>query len=181
MKTIILIILSAATLTIQAQDYFYLYDSPTQKLDCPPSVQAVNLRDKNGDVQDYLKRGLGCLAVNTLVDSASGDTVPVSRSLSQAIIDMQAAQQASVTNDSTIPPTILNDLLMDTNTLSLIGTNRSGFGLLRYDGTKLTAAQREIYQTECIQYLTARMQLLERALRRRGVVNIAPIVNAVGK
>ena len=85
---------------------------------------------------------------------------------------IRAMQTQVVTNET---PKFFDLFLMDTNTLSLIGTNRSGYGLVRYDGTKLTAAQRETYQTECIQYLSARLQLLERALKQKGIVNIKGI------
>jgi hypothetical protein len=91
----------------------------------------------------------------------------------QAMAQLRAQQRDSVQAET---PKFFEAFTLSTNTMSLIGTNRNGFGLLRYDGTKLTAAQRETYQTECIQYLAARLQLLERELKRRGVANIKDLV-----
>jgi len=53
--------------------------------------------------------------------------------------------------------------------MAIIGTNRTGYALLRYDSSNMTAAQQRQYDRDCIQYLAARLQILEWALRKRGV------------
>jgi hypothetical protein len=175
MKQAIIIVTAMLACGTQAQDY-YLVDVQA-RTNIPAGVTGINLRDRTGDWRDYRATGLPIpSALPALVDAQSGDAVTVTGTLAQAKADLRSTQKANVVTET---PAFFQAFTMTTNTMSLIGTNRNGFGLLRYDGTKLTAAQREQYQTECIQYLAARVQLLERELKRKKVVNIKPLVEEV--
>ena len=161
----ILFTLSAVQLCL-ADDWLLVTRGPTNGV----NVRTCDLTDRSGDFRDYIKMGLPIPSqLPALVDTTTGDMVvqPVSIAAGKAAI--RAMQQAAVTNET---PKFFDFFSLSTNTMSLIGTNRTGYALIRFDGTKLTAAQRETYQTECIQYLSARMQLLERALKQKNVVNI---------
>lgn len=167
-RSLSLILIASAAV---AQDYYYVHTN--KLLNLPAEIYSIDLRDRD-DRREYTRTGLlmpGGLPA--LVDAQSGDMVcqPTS-TIQQAIAQLRATQIQAVVNET---PKFFDAFTLSTNTISLIGTNRTGFALLRYDGTKLTAAQREQYQTECIQYLAARLQLLERELRRRKLVNIKPL------
>jgi hypothetical protein len=174
MKHTLIIILALSTLTASAQDYFLCYTN-TPSTNATREAYWVDLGNrKSDDVREWRERGLPEPGVfPAVVDATSGDYVQMTGTVRQAIRDLRAMQRVAVTNES---PGWFQAFTMTTNTMFLIGAGRSGFGLLRYDGTKLTAAQREQYQTECIQYLAARVQLLERELKRKKVVNIKPLV-----
>lgn len=172
MKLLMLTLLMLTT-SAMAQDYYWLQRGTIGQT--PSSVVGIDVTDKTGDWIDYRKTGLPIPPTfPALVDASSGDMIcQPTGTVNRAIRDLRNQQRQSVTNES---PGWYSALTLTTNTMSLIGTNRTGFAVLRYDGTKLTAAQREQYQTECIQYLAARMQLLERELRRKRVVNVKDIV-----
>ena len=171
MKTLTSILILTATLT-QAADWAFLSQGPTNV----PNVQIYDMsqRGKTGDAADYDRLGIPRpSAYPALVDATTGDMVIAPSSVQAGKAEIRAMQQTAVTNET---PKFFEMFTLSTNTMSLIGTNRNGYALVRYDGTKLTAAQREAYQTECIQYLSARLQLMERALKQKGVVNIKPLV-----
>ena len=151
------ILILSATLS-QAADWCWLSMGPTNL----PNVEIYDMsqRGKTGDAADYDKLGYPRPSqYPALVDASTGDMAISPASVQAGKAAIRAMQSNAVTNET---PKFFDFFLMDTNTLSLIGTNRTGYALVRYDGTKLTAAQRESYQTWCIQYLSARLQLLER-------------------
>lgn len=171
MKTLIITLCMAAAMA-QGADWYWLSNGPTNGM--PDGVTVINLQDRNGDRLDYAKTGLPFPSrLPALVDGASGEMALQPATVAAGKAAIRARQQADVTSET---PKFFDAFTMSTNTMALIGTNRTGYAMLRYDGTKLTAAQREQYQTECIQYLAARLQLLERALRQKGVVNIKELV-----
>ena len=169
MKTLITIfVLIATRIQLQAGDFYFVSAHPTNLQ--PATVTVIDFSDRTGDRRDYIKSGLPVPAqFPAIVDTTTGDMAvqPVSIAAGKATI--RAMQSSAVTNET---PKFFEMFTLSTNSMALIGTNRTGYALVRYDGTKLTAAQRETYQTECIQYLSARLQLLERALKQKGVVNI---------
>lgn len=170
MKTLITLLMLCAA-SAQAADWLWLAVGRTNVPTC--QCYDMSQRGKTGDAADYDRLGFNRpSAYPALVDGASGDMViqPVSVEAGKAAI--RAMQSNAVTNET---PKFFDAFVMSTNTMALIGTNRTGYAMLRYDGTKLTAADRERYQTECIQYLSARLQLLERALRQKGIANIKPL------
>lgn len=173
MKTLsaILIIILTATLT-QAADWCWLSMGPTNV----PNVQIYDMsqRGKTGDAADYDRMGHPRPSLYpALVDATTGDMVIAPATLAAGKAAIRARQKADVTSET---PKFFDLFTLSTNTMALIGTNRTGFALLRYDGTKLTTAQREQYQTECIQYLSARLQLLERALKQTGIVSVKEMI-----
>ena len=175
MKTLLLILVFTASLA-SAQDYYYIINGQTNGL--PDGVMAINWQDRDGDRKDYRDTRLPLPNSFPCLVAASGEQTPVTGTIKQAIRTLRDTQRVAATNDL---PSVFDALQLSTNTMSLIGTNRTGFGVLRYDGTKLTAGQRETYQTECIQYLAARMQLLERELRRAKMVNIKDLAEDAGQ
>lgn len=173
MKSLITMLILSASLTM-AGDYYLLTIGRTN---VAADVVTIDVTDKTGDWRDYIRAGLPVPArLPAIVDAHTGDSIALAGPIAQAMRSLRDNQRAAITNEA---PGWFGYLTMTTNTMSVIGTNRSGFAVLRYDGTKLTAAQREQYQTECIMYLSARLQLLERELRRKRVVNIRDIVEDV--
>lgn len=168
MKLLISILILTAAIT-HAADWCWLSMGPTNV----PNVQIYDMSQRD-DARDYDRTG--CQRPSqypALVDATTGDIVISPASVTTGKTAIRAMQSAAVTNET---PKFFEMFTLSTNSMALIGTNRTGYALVRYDGTKLTAAQRENYQTECIQYLSARMQLLERALKQKNVVNIKVLV-----
>jgi hypothetical protein len=177
MKIIVSLVLWVVAGGAAAQDYYWLQRGSHGTL--PERVVGIDVTDRTGDWRDYRATGLPMPAtLPALVDATSGDMVCApTGTVKQAIRQIRAGQREAVTNES---PTFFHAFTFSTNTTALIGTNRAGYALLRFDGTKLTAAQREQYQTDCIQYLAARLQLIERELKRKRLVDVKSVVEETG-
>ena len=151
MKTFISIIFLAVTL--QAQDFFYLYDAPAQKRDCPPSVMAINLRDKTGDLLDYRKSGLGCMAPDTLVDARTGYSIATTN-IPDGMSNL-CARAVAVAYDASTNYTAA--------VIKVTGNGKKGLKEMR-------KADKKAKPADAIDALTARLEMLEALLRQRGIM-----------
>lgn len=148
MKTIISILFLAAS--VQAQSYYYLYDAPMQKLDCPPDCQGVNLRDRNGDVKDYRRTGLGCYQVNTLVDARTGYYVATTN-ITDGMSNLLARAVAVAYDAST------------NYTAAVVKVTGGGKTL-----KDLRKANKKNKADDVVEALTARIEMLEAMIRQSG-------------
>lgn len=161
-------LLFIAVTLASAQDYYWVQSGPVTLSNLAANVRGLDVTDRD-DMREYLATGLPVPTPPALVHRASGlvsFNPPTIRAGKRSI---QAQQEAAISNG--LPDRVLGYLTPGTNITAIITTNSLAWRSVRYSGT-MTAGQQREYDRYCIEYLSARLQVLEMLLAEKGVVNV---------